>query len=311
MPNKLPEHPSLEYLKKLAKSRLQELRRTDADAKLAAAHLDVAREYGFASWRALKAQIDSRRAKGIASPVMRYLPVADVHRSVAFYRDVLGFEIKHEADGIEAYMGPARIRFGKEGYGPTDWQTPRKPGSAILFMQSDDVAATHAAMRGRGGSPSEIERVNWIKMRMFEIRDPDGNVLWFGQSYHVEQDSPSRRGSQPVGLRQALPELPFDNVTAAVQYYREVLGFKINYQQDDLGVMDRDAITVLLIARTEHHKGIGSCGFYVANADALYNELLAKGAKVLGSPVSRPWGLRDFRVLDLEGNRLTFSQTFE
>lgn len=307
----LPEQPSLEYLKKLAKNRLPQLRRTDPAAKLATALLSVARDFGFPSWRALKAQIDTSRATKIASPIMRFLPVADLNRSVAFYRDVLGFEVKVQDQGVEAILGPARIRFGKEGYAPTDWQTPRKPGSAILFLQTDDVSATQSAVRARGGTPSEIERVNWIKMRMFEIRDPDGNVLWFGQSYHKDQDSPSRRGAQVSGLRQALPELPFDNVPAAVEYYRNVLGFHINYQQDDLGVMDRDAITVLLIARTGEHKGIGSFEVYVSNADALYKELLTKGAKVLGAPVSRPWGLRDFRVIDLEGNRITFAQTFE
>jgi uncharacterized glyoxalase superfamily protein PhnB len=119
-------------------------------------------------------------------------------------------------------------------------------------------------------------------MRMFEIRDPDGNVLWFGQSYHKHPDSPSRRKRQPHGLRQALPELPFDAVPAAVAYYRDVLGFRINYQQDDLGVMDRDAISVLLISRTEQHKGIGSFEVYVEDADALYEELQGKGANVKG-----------------------------
>ncbi|HEV2399031.1 MAG TPA: VOC family protein [Candidatus Sulfotelmatobacter sp.] len=312
MPNsKLPERPSLEYLKKLAKQRLQELHRTHPDAKLATALLEVAREYGFTSWRALKAQIDGHRARKIASPVMRFLPVADADCSVAFYRDVLGFEIKENEGAVEAVLGPARIRFGKEGYAPTDWQTPRTPGSAILFLQADDIAATHAAIRGRGGSPSNVERVNWIKMRMFEVRDPDRNVLWFGQSFHKDQDSPSRRDAQPAGLRQALPALPFDDVPAAVAYYRDVLGFHINYQQADLGVMDRDAITVLLIARTAEHKGIGSFSVYVSDADALYAELSAKGAKVLGPPVSRPWGLRDFTIVDAEGNRITFAQTFE
>lgn len=314
MPNsKLPERPSLEYLRKLAKNRLQELRRSNPDAKLATALLDVARDYGFTSWRALKIQIEGHRAKKIVSPAMRFLAVADIGRSIAFYRDVLGFEVKEHEGGSEAVLGPVRIRFGKEGYSAADWafETPRPPGTAILFLQSADVVATHAAVRARGGSPSEIENVNWIKMRMFEIRDPDGNVLWFGQSYHREQDSPSRRELQPQGLRQALPELPFDNVPAAIAYYRDVLGFRINYQQDNLGVMDRDAVTVLLIARTEQHQGIASFEVYVADADELYEELSAKGARILGPPVSHPWGLRDFRVLDLEGNRITFAQTFE
>ncbi len=79
-------------------------------------------------------------------------------------------------------------------------------------------------------------------------------------------------------MRQALPELPFDDVGAAVAYYRDVLGFRINHQQDDLGVMDRDDITVVLIARTERHTGIGSAYVYVEDADALYAELRGKGA---------------------------------
>jgi catechol 2,3-dioxygenase-like lactoylglutathione lyase family enzyme len=238
----------------------------------------------------------------ITSPMMRFLAVGDVAGSSAFYRDVLGFEVKEEAGGTEAILGPARIRFGKGG---------DAPGPAVLFLQTDDIAAKRSAIHLRGGAPSEIEKVNWIKMRMFEVRDPDGNVLWFGQSFHEEQDSPSRRGSQPRGLRQALPELPFDNVPAAVTYYCDVLGFRINYRQDDLGVLDRDAITVLLRSRTEQHKGIGSFAVYVDDADAHYAELSAKGARIQGSPVSHPWGLRDFSVLDPEGNRITFAQTFE
>jgi len=30
-----------------------------------------------------------------------------------------------------------------------------------------------------------------------------------------------------------------------------------------------------------------------------------------GEPVSRPWSLRDFGVLDLEGKRIGFGQPFE
>src|SRR5262245_56171009 len=62
----LPERPSLEYLKKLAKERLQKLRRSDPQAKLAGAQLAVARDHGFSSWRALKAEIEKRQARQIA-----------------------------------------------------------------------------------------------------------------------------------------------------------------------------------------------------------------------------------------------------
>lgn len=76
-------------------------------------------------------------------------------------------------------------------------------------------------------------------------------------------------------------------------------------------MMDRDEVTLVLISRTEQHQGIGSCYADVRDADALHAELVARGANVRGEPVSHPWGLRDFQVLDLEGNRITFGETFE
>jgi predicted enzyme related to lactoylglutathione lyase len=227
----------------------------------------------------------------IVSPVSRTLAVADIARSIAFYRDVLGFAA-HGAD--EAVNGPARLQFEVGATQP-----------AIVFFQAADVAVMHSEVVSRGGKASQLEKANWIKMRMFELRDPDGHVLWFGQSFQ-EPDKPP-----PAQLLHALPELPLNDVAAGIAYYCDVLGFHINYAQHDLGVMDRDRITLLLIARTERHKGIGSCYFYIENADALYAELRAKGANILGEPISKPWGLRDFTILDLEGNRIGFGQPFE
>jgi predicted enzyme related to lactoylglutathione lyase len=112
-------------------------------------------------------------------------------------------------------------------------------------------------------------------------------------------------------MNRVMSELPLDDVAAGVKYYRDVLGFSVNHAQEDIGVMDRDEVRVLLVARTAQHGGIGSAYFYVRDADKLCSELLEKGADVQGEPVSQPWGLREFSVLDLERNRLTFGQTFE
>src|SRR5262245_64151610 len=64
---KLPDRPSLEYLKKLAKQRLRELQLSDPGARLSQAQLVVAREHGFASWRALKAEVDRRSSTAAES----------------------------------------------------------------------------------------------------------------------------------------------------------------------------------------------------------------------------------------------------
>ena len=242
----------------------------------------------------------------ITAPVSRLLAVADVARSGAFYRDVLGFAVREAADASEAVSGPARIQIGNGDSAADSTGQQRPRGSAMLFFQTDDIVRMREVIQVRGGAPSQIEKVNWIKMRMFEIRDPDGHTLWFGQSYQ-EPTTPV----PPPMLEKSLPELPLDDVPAGVAHYRDVLGFRINYAQHDLGVMDRDEVTVVLIARTAKHTGIGSCYVYVRDADALHAELVSQGANVLEQPVSYPWGLRHFRVLDLEGNRITFGQTFE
>lgn len=63
-PLPLPDAPDLEWLRQHAKRRLDELRRTNPTSKLADAQLDLARQYGFSSWRALKAHIDSMTVDG-------------------------------------------------------------------------------------------------------------------------------------------------------------------------------------------------------------------------------------------------------
>jgi ankyrin repeat protein len=63
----LPERASLEYLKKLAKDRLRELRAADPSAKLSVAQLAVAREHGFRSWRALAAEVERRRMPALSA----------------------------------------------------------------------------------------------------------------------------------------------------------------------------------------------------------------------------------------------------
>jgi uncharacterized glyoxalase superfamily protein PhnB len=305
----LPARPSIEQLRKRAKDRLRVMRETDRVAKLADAQFLLAREHGFDSWPKLVdhlSTVDPRLAEPqITTPVSRVLGARDVDRAVAFWCDVLGFEVSGPTDdGVELRSGRARIQVGQLDVAP-DLAKEGPPGSAIVFFDTNDVEAMQALIRARGGQTTQLENVNWIKRRVFEVRDPDGHVIWFGQSYH--QKSPDRPRRM---ISRIMPELPCDDVPAAVRHYHDVLGFSVNYEQDDLGVMDRDEVRLLLIARTPLH-GIGSASFYVRDVDGLYNELVRSGADVQSEPVSQPWGLREFRVLDADRNRLTFAQTFE
>ena len=310
-PAPLPVRPSIEQLRKQAKERLAVMRETNPAAKLADAQFLLAREHGFDSWPKLVdhvAHLDPRAAgPQITAPVSRWLGAGNIERAVAFWRDVLGFDVSPpgQDDAIEVTSGRARIHFGGVDAAP-DFSAEGPPGTAIVFFDTNDVDAMHAAIRQRGGQPSALEKVNWIKRRVFEVRDPDGHVIWFGQSYHEKSPERPRRMMSRI-----MPELPCDEVPRSVVHYRDVLGFSVNYEQEDIGVMDRDEIRLLLIARTPQHTGIGSASFYVRDVDGLYAELVRSGADVQGEPVSQPWGLREFSILDPDRNRLTFAQTFE
>ena len=60
----LPDKPDIGWLRKQAKRRLEELRQANPTAQLADAQFDISRQYGFSSWRALKAHIDSLTVDG-------------------------------------------------------------------------------------------------------------------------------------------------------------------------------------------------------------------------------------------------------
>ena len=60
----LPDKPDLDWLRKQAKRRLQELRHTTPTAQLSEAQFALAKDYGFSSWRALKSHIDSLSIDG-------------------------------------------------------------------------------------------------------------------------------------------------------------------------------------------------------------------------------------------------------
>jgi ankyrin repeat protein len=64
VPESLPDNPDLSWLRKQAKRRLAILRQHDPDVPLARAQFDIARQYGFASWRAMKAHIEGLTVEG-------------------------------------------------------------------------------------------------------------------------------------------------------------------------------------------------------------------------------------------------------
>lgn len=64
MTKELPSRPDLDWLRKAAKDYLAELRESNPSAKLHHAQLEIARRYGFKSWRAIKTYVDGASLDG-------------------------------------------------------------------------------------------------------------------------------------------------------------------------------------------------------------------------------------------------------
>ena len=124
----------------------------------------------------------------------------------------------------------------------------------------------------------------------------------------------------PVKIAGTAPVLLVEDVSMAVAYYCVILGFRVEFTQNEqyMGVF-RDGVHVHLASANGaplHSNRVAwadgfrpaDVNFFVSDVDALYAEVTAKGATVDGPPKSQPHGVRDFQVTDLNGYMLRFNQ---
>jgi catechol 2,3-dioxygenase-like lactoylglutathione lyase family enzyme len=111
-----------------------------------------------------------------------------------------------------------------------------------------------------------------------------------------------------VECMQEHASLRVSDVTAAISFYTEKLGFRLGFTWGDppsmAGVTLGD-VQMFLEQGTPGPKGC-SVYFVVGNADELYEFQRANGVDILETPGDRPYGLRDYRVRDLHGYELGF-----
>jgi uncharacterized glyoxalase superfamily protein PhnB len=108
-------------------------------------------------------------------------------------------------------------------------------------------------------------------------------------------------------IGQLVPELPVADVEKAQQYYRDVLGFEIGwlYPGKEIGSVSREGVAIFFRRRQAPFEPAVHWVF-AADIDATYEELRSSGAKIVEPLEKKPWGLRQFTVEDLDGNRFYF-----
>ena len=113
------------------------------------------------------------------------LPVRDVAASVAYYRDVLGFEADflygdpptfgRVMKGDRTFGDPVYLRFS---LAPSDMPIPT--AGEVAIHVGHDVDGLFAAYQSLGVKTLHPPRSEPWGLREFRVADPDGHILRFG-----------------------------------------------------------------------------------------------------------------------------------
>ena len=113
-----------------------------------------------------------------------WLPVSDMDRAVAFYRDSLGLEVlEHDGDWSEVTAGDQRIGLNAS-------ESPAGDGGAVIAFAVEDIETTVDELKGKGVEFTRYDAMDQDELgiwtapggaRVAWFTDPDGNVLSFSQ----------------------------------------------------------------------------------------------------------------------------------
>src|ERR1043166_2878336 len=121
------------------------------------------------------------------------LIVADIDRSIAFYRDVLGFTVTRTVPEEGPFVfatvecGPIEIFFNAPGPAVEEYPAFKdRPigGTLTQFIQMTGIRAMHAQLPGNVNIVMPLEK-KWYGVTEFAITDPDGYLITFAE---IEQD---------------------------------------------------------------------------------------------------------------------------
>ena len=118
------------------------------------------------------------------------------------------------------------------------------------------------------------------------------------------------------------PTLAVRDMKKTIEFYRDVLGFKLglvfpdaeNLQTAEYADLSKDGMVVMFIPTrnvglgSEERLGTG-VNFYMeidGKVDDYYAEVKDKGARIVAEIRDEPFGIRDFTTEDVDGYRLTF-----
>ncbi len=136
-------------------------------------------------------------------------------------------------------------------------------------------------------------------MKEFCLRDPNRNLLIFGERIPVTSSQPG----QPT-LLSISPRVPVADMEQALAFYAQ-LGFATTDRDGEFVVVERDGISLHFHVSEGHRV----CWIGVTNIEALYQQYVPTGAIQSPQVRSQPWGMKEFFLCDPFRNLLLFGES--
>ena len=115
-------------------------------------------------------------AFGLSSIGQIAVPVTDIERAVAFYRDVLGMRFLFQAPPGLGFFDCGGVRLMLDG--PAQAQAG---SGSVIYYKVDDLQSAFATLSARGvafeAAPHLVARMPDHELWMAFLRDPDRNLL--------------------------------------------------------------------------------------------------------------------------------------
>jgi catechol 2,3-dioxygenase-like lactoylglutathione lyase family enzyme len=124
--------------------------------------------------------------------------------------------------------------------------------------------------------------------------------------------------SSTAALTGIAPQFLVDDLNAAIEYYREKLGFEMDFCYESFyASVSRNGFAIHLkcapktVGDRAHRKQHEHLDAYIAvtGVAILHDELRSRGALITKPLEERPWSCKDFYVEDPDGYILGFSET--
>jgi uncharacterized glyoxalase superfamily protein PhnB len=111
-------------------------------------------------------------------------------------------------------------------------------------------------------------------------------------------------------LLRIAPELPASDLRGSIAWYESKLGFHLAMEMPggDYAILERDGAAIHLFMDDLRNRSPVSIHIFTDGLDELHAELRRRGAAISQEILTKPWGNRDFRVQDLSGNEIKFTE---